>query len=83
MLTVSVAELPGPIGFGSTEQRGLSAGDGSTEQVKDTELLNPCTPATLNVDPADCPAVTEAGVNGVADTEKSAGNKELNVAVMV
>ena len=39
--------------------------------------------ATLNVDPADCPAVTEAGVNGVADTEKSAGNKELNVAVMV
>jgi hypothetical protein len=51
--------------------------------VKDTELLNPCTPATLNVDPADCPALTEAGVNGVAESEKSAGNRELNVAVMV
>jgi hypothetical protein len=46
-------------------------------------LLNPFTPETLNVDVADCPAFTEAGVNGVADSEKSGGLRKLNVAVMV
>jgi hypothetical protein len=46
-------------------------------------LLNPFAPETVNVDVADCPALTEAGVNGVAETEKSGGFKKLNVAVMV
>ena len=46
-------------------------------------MLNPFAPETVNVEVADCPALTEAGVNGVADTEKSGGFKKLNVAVMV
>jgi hypothetical protein len=49
VVTVRVAEVPGLTEAGLIEHCGASAGDGLTEQARETEALNPPSGVTLMV----------------------------------
>src|SRR5438552_3139917 len=81
VVIVAVAELPGVIELGLTEHWGACAGDGCTEQVRETVSLNPFAPSALTVAVADWPGLIGLGVKAEAETEKSGAKS--NVAVTV
>ena len=78
---MAVTEAPEPEGL--TLQVGAWAGEGLTEQLNTTVLLNPPAGFTVTVPVADWPAFTALGENAEALKEKSGGALPLNVAVMV
>ena len=55
---------------------------GATAQLKATEPLKALTAATLNVAVDDIPALIELGESAVADSEKSCGKLNVEVAIM-
>jgi len=66
----------GPPGGGVTpvgvkEQLGPLTDDGCTEQVREMGALNPATDVAVNVEVADCPGLTTAGIGVDAAIEKS------------
>jgi hypothetical protein len=79
---VSVAGVPGAIEFGFREHCGACAGEGCTEQVRETGLVKPLTAPTLTLEVELCPGLIALGVAVVADMEKS-GAGALNVATTV
>lgn len=81
VVTVTVAELPGVIEVGLTEHWGACAGEGCTEQVKDTESLKPFTPSALIVAVERWPGLMGLGAKSDTETEKS--GVKSNVAVTV
>jgi hypothetical protein len=83
VVTVIVALFPGVNELGLLAHFGASAEDGVTKQVNETEVVKPLRADALNVNVEEPPAGIDAGVNAVADNEKSGGLKELNVAVMI
>ena len=80
---VSVAGVPALVEFGLTKHCGASAGEGCTEQAKETESLKLPIAVTLTAPEADCPLLIVLGVSPEADREKSGVMVELNVAVAV
>jgi hypothetical protein len=83
VFAVRTAVLPGETDDALIPQVGAAVTVVDSEQLNDTELLNPLTAETLNVEVADCPALTETGLSGVASTEKSGGLSDVKVAVTV
>src|SRR2546425_3479408 len=71
VVIVAVAELPGVIELGLTEHWGACAGDGCTEQVRETVSLKPFAPSALIVAAELCPGLMGLGVKSDTDTEKS------------
>lgn len=67
--------------LGVTEHVGAPVGNGSTEQVNETELLKVPIAVMFTLAEADCPALTVLGVNADDDNEKSAVTSSLKVAV--
>jgi hypothetical protein len=82
MLSVEFAEplAAGVAVAGLSEHVGANLGDGSTEQVKVTTLLNPFTEVRVTVDIAPLPACTVLGATAEAESSKSGAVK---VAVTV
>jgi len=74
VFTVNVAGVPGATELGLIKHVGASAGAGVTAQVNETEPLNPLGAVTLNVDVAEPPGLTAAGVRAEAESEKSKSN---------
>jgi hypothetical protein len=58
---------------GFREHDGAKGGVGETEHESETDVLKSPTEATVAVEVADWPAMTEAGVKPGAATEKSGG----------
>jgi hypothetical protein len=81
VVIVSVAGVPGVIEVGLTEHCGAWAGEGCTEQVRETELLNPFTPSAFTVAVELCPGLI--GLGAGSDAERENSGAKLNVAVMV
>jgi hypothetical protein len=81
VVMVSVAGVPGVIEFGFREHCGACAGEGCTEQVRETELLNPFTPAAFTVAVELCPGLIGLGAGSDADIEKSGIRSKVAVIV--
>ena len=81
VVMVAVAELPGVIELGLTVHCGACVGIGCTEQVTETALLKPFTPATLTVAVELCPGLIGLGVGSDAERENSDLRSKVAVTV--
>ena len=82
MFTVRVVAVPGITELGLTEQVGARAGVGATAQVSVTAPLKAFTAATVTVAVDDIPALIELGESAVAESEKSCGKLNVEVAIV-
>ena len=81
VVIVSVADVPGVIELGLREHCGACVGEGCTEQVRETALLNPFTPSAFTVAVELCPGLIGLGAGFVAETENSGVRSKVAVTV--